>query len=220
MKTLALITILAVLPISQKGIDLIYNYEIGGGRNYYNKYLIVPEVPAWRDTASGVTLGIGFDSGFSTKAEIQQAFEGVLSQDKIDILKSVSGMKGKNAYYNGLPKVKYNIRLSFDNAEKVFKSYTLPKFSDQTSNAFGLTDYRLSADCNGALVSLVYNRGPSLVGDSRREMRAIRTHVFNSDDSLIPAEIKSMKRLWSYSKLKGLHLRRDDEAKLFQDGLK
>ena len=207
------------IRISQRAVDTIIYYEVGG-KDYYNRYLKTPTVPAWRTTASGVTIMFGNDVGHMTHSEIQKAFEGVLSQKQIDLLKSVSGLKGKSAYYNGLPKVKNLISVEYNDAEKVFKQYTLPKFTQQTASAFGLSKTRLHPHSNGALTSLVFNRGPSLSNtDSRKEMRWIKNNISLKKDDKVPSDIRSMKRLWSPTKLKGLHLRRDAEAKLFQEGL-
>jgi hypothetical protein len=43
------------IPVSQKSIDLIIYYEVGG-RSYYDKKYTRPIVPAWQSTASGVTV--------------------------------------------------------------------------------------------------------------------------------------------------------------------
>lgn len=208
------------LPISQKSVDVITYYEVGGEADY-KRYYTKPEVPAWKTTSSGVTVGIGVDVGQMTKAQVAKAFDGVLSSSDIRLLQSVTGMKGKNAYYNALPLVKYKINLTWEQAEIVFKTYTLPSFTKQTADAFNLSTTRLHPHSNGALVSLVYNRGPSLDPNksSRKEMRWINYNISIGREDRVPSDIKSMKRLWSYTTLKGLHLRRDDEAELFQLGL-
>lgn len=207
------------LEISQKSIDTIIYYEVGG-KAYYEKYLSRPTVPAWQTTASGVTIGMGFDLGYNSRDEIRSALTGVLSEADIILLQGVSGMKGKNAYYNGLPQVKYRIAMNYDQAMEVFMRDSLKRFSKQTSNAFQLTPVRLHPHSNGALISLVYNRGPSLSSsDSRKEMRWIKYNISTNKEYLVPSDIRSMKRLWSATALRGLHLRRDSEAKLFQEGL-
>lgn len=207
------------LSISQKSIDLIIYYEVGG-RSYYEKYLTKPTVPAWQTTASGVTIGMGFDVGHNTKDEIKKALDGILSDEEIKLLQSVAGMKGKNAYYNGLPKVKYKVNVTYKQAEEIFKKDSLPRFTKQTADAFKLSKDRLHSHSNGALVSLVFNRGPSMSSsDSRKEMRWIRYNISINREDRVPSDIRSMKRLWSPTKLKGLHLRRDAEANLFQEGL-
>lgn len=201
------------LPISQKGRDLIVYYEVGG-KSYYEKRLTKPTVPAWRTTASGVTVMFGVDVGHMTDAQIENAMKGIVPAAHIRALQSVNGLKGSSAYYNGLPKVKH-LSFTWDQATKVFETDTLPRFTKQTKDAFRLSRDRLHPHENGALTSLVFNRGPSMSSSSsRREMRAIRDDIARGYSGYIPSHIRSMKRLWSYSKLRGLHLRRDAEASL------
>lgn len=207
------------LPISQKSIDLICYYEIGGGEREFEKYYSKPIVPAWQTTMSGVTIGIGADCGYMTNDQMVKAFTGILPEEDIKLLQTVSGMKGRSAYYNGLPKVKYKIKLTWTQAQAIFNKYTLPSFTKQTANAFALTPDRLHPHSNGSLVSLVYNRGPSLSSsDSRKEMRWIKYNISIDREDKVPSDIKSMKRLWGPS-LKGLWLRRDSEAELFKLGV-
>ena len=80
----------------------------------------------------------------------------------------------------------------------------------------------LHPDCQGSLVSLVYNRGSNLKNiDSRIEMINIATHLNNSNLSKIPNEFRSMKRIWkNKSGVRGLLARRDQEATYFEEGLK
>jgi len=66
-------------------------------------------------------------------------------------------------------------------------------------------------------VSLVYNRGPEMSGDRRREMKAIQVHLAAGDFSEVAVEIEAMKRLWPNSR--GLRDRRDREAGLWRKGL-
>ncbi len=207
------------LSLSQKSLDTIIYYEVGG-KEYFNKVYTKPIVPAWQTTSSGVTVAFGFDLGYNTKDQIRKAFIGVASESEIIALQSVSGLKGKNAYYNGLPKIKNSVRFTYEQSEQVFKRDSLPRFTKQTADAFALSKDRLHPHSNGALTSLVFNRGPSLSSSSsRNEMRSIRYHVSINREDLVTTDIKSMKRLWSYTSLKGLHLIRDAEAKLFQEGL-
>lgn len=207
------------LEVSRASVDMIIYYEVGG-RNYYESKFTKPMVPAWQTTSSGVTVGFGFDVGYNTKDQIRKALEGIASDEEIAALQSVAGMKGKNAYYNGLPKVKHKVVITWDEADKIFMRDSLVRFAKQTATTFNLTPTRLHPHSNGALVSLVYNRGPLVdTTDRRKEMSWIKYNIANSKDANIPSDIRSMKRLWSYSKLKGLHLRRDSEASMFQRGL-
>ena len=213
------------LHVSQKGIDLILKYEVGGGRSYYNKYLTRLTVPAWRTTKSGATGGIGYDCGYNSKSQIARDWNGVIPPSQVRVMQSLSGKKGSTAYY-ATRSVKHLVHISYDQAEVVFKKSTLPRFSKLTAKAFQLTPDRLHPHCNGALVSLVFNRGGSMgrtssatAWDTRMEMRWIRHNIATKNEHRVPSNIKHMKRIWSYKKLKGLHLRRDSEAHLFSLGI-
>ena len=70
-------------------------------------------------------------------------------------------------------------------------------------------------NCQGALVSLVFNRGASMKGDRRIEMRAIRNLAPQKDYAGIAQQFRKMKRLWIGTDIeKGMSRRRDAEADL------
>ena len=73
--------------------------------------------------------------------------------------------------------------------------------------------------CQGAILSLVYNRSISLKGDRRKEMKEIQDDL-KQDGSNVPISLRSMKRLWTTKQNRGLQARREDEAKIFEKGLK
>jgi len=77
----------------------------------------------------------------------------------------------------------------------------------------------LNDDTQGALVSVVYNRGNKLEGDSRVEMRAIVDLVKNKNYEGIAEQIEKSKRLWEGKGLDGLVLRREAEADLVRDSI-
>jgi GH24 family phage-related lysozyme (muramidase) len=106
-------------------------------------------------------------------------------------------------------------------AEAVFRTRTLPATAAQTRAALANTA-ALAADSFGALVSLVYNRGPSFAAAGARylEMRAIAAAMASRDFGAVPAQFRAMKRLWqSDPALAGLVARREQEAILFEAGL-
>jgi len=205
------------LPVSDKAKETIIYYEVGG-REYYESRLTRPEVPAWRTTSSGVTVCFGVDLGQMTRDQIAETFDGIAAPHVIRALQSVSGMKGSNAYYNGLPRVR-DLEFSWQQAEQVFEKRTLPRFTRLTAQTFHLTPNRLSGHENGALTSLVFNRGGSKTGASRLEMRKIDEDIAAGYAGRVPGHLRAMKRLWSPVTLRGLHLRRDAEARLFYEGL-
>lgn len=207
------------LKVSKESIEMIIFFEVSS-RSFYERNYARPMVPAWQTTVSGVTVGIGFDVGHNTPQQIRNATQGILSEREIVALQSVAGMKGRNAHYNGLPKVRHTVHVTYDQAEQIFYRDSLPRFTRLTANAFGLSQDRLHPHSNGALTSLVYNRGSSLANtDQRKEMRWIKSNISTNREDRVPSDIRSMKRLWSYTALRGLHTRRDAEAAMFQRGL-
>lgn len=76
--------------------------------------------------------------------------------------------------------------------------------------------------CQGAMLSLVINRGTSFDKpsvESRLEMKNIHDDFVSGNLIDIPNQFRSMKRLWVGKGLDGLITRREDEAKLFEEGL-
>ena len=97
----------------------------------------------------------------------------------------------------------------------MFLERSLPKYMKMTEEAFpGIDD--LPADAQGALVSLVYNRGTSMDGGRRLEMRNIRDAVARGDLQEIANQLRAMKRLWEGKGMDGLLKRRDAEAALVE----
>ena len=85
---------------------------------------------------------------------------------------------------------------------------------------------QLPLDAQGALVSLIYNRGTSMGKPGfqswaqRREMRAIQADladgVQRGDLADTAAQLRSMKRLWEGKGFDGLSARREAEARLVE----
>lgn len=181
-----------------------------GGRSYYEKKL---QSPTWPGASSGVTFGSGFDAGYNTVEEIKNSWKGYIPDHDIDRLTRYAGITGEKA--KNLPSEVQDIKVPYDVAIKHFKEKILSRFIKQTEEAFGSIK-GLSQGQQTALVSLVFNRGPSLVGKKRVEMKSISDAMKKGEYAKIPGLIRDMKRLWS---LKGLLRRRDEEASLFASGI-
>ncbi len=166
--------------------------------------------------ASGVTIGVGYDLGHKSKAEFRRDWAGKLPASTMRRLERVIGLKGSSARRatRGLR----DIRIPKNAADQVFAKRTLPKWIDRTRRAFPGFD-KLNKDQKGALVSLSFNRGTSMRGGRRREMRAIRDAVRRGDLRSVSRQFRSMKRLWRGRRLNGLITRREREAKLFDGRL-
>ena len=138
-----------------------------------------------------------------------------LPKDQLEIIKGASGKTGQSGKEYTQQHKNSNIEIPWDNAIDIFDKITWVKFSRLAENAFpGLTE--LCDDAYGALVSLVFNRGNSMKGDSRLEMRNIRDLVPKKDYKGIAKELRKMKRIWEGKGLDGLLERREAEAKLVE----
>ncbi len=164
---------------------------------------------------SGITIGIGFDLGYCTAAEFLDAWQRHLPDFMVKALLRTIGVKGQAAEALSRTLAKYP-RITREDAMEVFERCTLPKWTAATARAYpGL--HVLNADQQGVLVSLCFNRGPSLEGPRRREMKAIREiltrpHSANIKARCIAEQILAMQRLWP--DIPGLQRRRRAEAAL------
>ena len=206
--------------LNDKSLKLILEFEVGGGENYYNKFL---KNPAWPGEQSGVTIGVGYDLGYVNKAEFSEDWKD-LPKETFDRLYKVVGIKGYNA--KNLIRGLKDISIPWDLSLKVFNNKTVTKFYNLTRQTFPNFD-NLPEDAKGGLISLVFNRGAALEGDRRREMKLIRDGmklVSNYDQkalTFIANQIRNMKRIWIGGSIeKGMSRRRDAEAKLIEDSLK
>ncbi len=200
------------IAVSEEGVQLIIEFEVGG-ISYYNSKLQKPTYPGG---ASGPTVGIGYDLGYNTPGQIESDWGDVLDAGTVTRLKAVAGLK-RGAAQSAVSGMK-DISIPFEAAKQVFYKRTMPRFSKQTQAAFPGIE-QLHGHCQGATVSLVFNRGPALKGERRRHMRQIREAIVASTPNQVPQYFRDMKVIWQGEGLPGLLRRRDAEASLFQQGL-
>ena len=194
------------IPIA--AVTFIVNEEVGG-RKYYDRHVAMPHFPG---EASGVTIGVGYDLRFQEPADFEADWAGILTPAQLAVLRPHLGKAGSKAAVDALSA----LRIPFPAAWQVFVKRALPRAVAQTAGCYGSLD-TLPPLCRGVLVSLVYNRGTDLSGDTRREMQAIRQHIRNGQLDKVAAELEGMKRLWPNSQ--GLCKRRDKEAAMWRRGL-
>jgi GH24 family phage-related lysozyme (muramidase) len=192
---------MAMAPLSPKGRDLIFHFEG------------VDQPSDWPGAASGITIGYGYDLGQESAADFNADWTQYLPAADFAALYAVIGLKGTAAQAKA-SSLK-GIRINQTDSESVFLNRSVPKYQAQTEQAFPGVD-QLPADAQAALLSLVYNRGPSMSGDRRTEMRAIREAVPAGDLKEIADQLRLMKRLWEGQGLDGLLKRRDAEADLVE----
>jgi hypothetical protein len=206
--------------IAQQASDLIIACEVSSEASYKREY----HRPTWPKGASGVTIGIGYDVGYVTPAELAVDWQGILSEADLSQLSKACGVtrEAAAALLSGMQ----SVSISWEDAIKEYYNETQPRYVGLTEASLPNTN-ELAPESLGALVSLVYNRGASFsIPESRdgsgrfREMRNIKKHMEARAYDQIPDEFRSMKRLWEGTRdMRGLLLRRDAEAALFGYGL-
>jgi hypothetical protein len=199
--------------ISKKAIDLIIQHEVGG-RAYYEKKL---QAPIWAGGESGVTIGMGYDLGYNSEKQFMLDWSGVINLNYINALRPTIGIKGPQAKAMLKGEI-LNVRIPYNTAYEVFVKSSLPRYYAMTKKIYPNMDL-LNDDTKGALVSVVYNRGNRLEGDSRAEMRAIVDLIAKQDYEGIAEQIEKSKRLWENKGLDGLVKRRESEADLILQSL-
>lgn len=163
---------------------------------------------------SGITIGVGFDLGYCTEDEFREAWERHLDSRSFLRLHSALGKTGSRAAVIERDMMGCQ-RITKEMAYEVFERCTLPKWKTLAAKTFPGLEV-LTPDQQGALVSLVFNRGASLAGPRRREMANIRDILLNptvkKKPSAIAQQFLNMRRLWP--DIPGLQRRRTAEANL------
>lgn len=218
------------MQLAKLGIDAIISYEIGaefvGDTRYYNSRLTKPTYPGGN---SGVTIGIGYDLGYNTIAQIRRDWEGKVNGNILAFMLECAGLKGSNAAKKIKPQTS-SLKIPYEVAFEVFTKSTLPRFCKEAKESFPNIE-NLNPLAQAVIVSVVFNRGNGLVDTStnaqkegrRKEMRNLIKAIEKVDYNSIAKEIEAMKRLWDgvpdfdgdvEVKMQGLIDRRIAEAKL------
>jgi len=189
------------MNLSPKALKLIVDHE---GLN---------QPGAWPGASSGITIGYGYDLGYRTLMEFMRDWQDKLPSRVLQRLSTAIGKRGPDARI--LSPGFRDIKIPQAASMEVLRINSIPSYIAETRRVFPGVEH-LPEDAQGALVSLVYNRGGSVKGDSRKEMRAIQVAVVKRDLKEIAKQLRAMKRLWLGKKLDGLLRRREDEAKLVE----
>lgn len=194
--------------VSPAAVALIVRWEVSGESNYIRKL----QRPVWPGGVSGITWGIGYDGGHQTARDIRSAWA---AHAEVERLAGTAGIVGDRAR-SALP-VYRDILTPFPLAYNVFADTSLPAYRTSTRAAFRVASFdTLPADAQGALVSLIYNRGASMTGSRNAEKRDIRDVCLpTADVRCIATKLRAMCRLWAGTPNgQGLCNRRQDEARL------
>lgn len=194
--------------ISKKASDFIILHEVGS-KSYYERFL---QKPTWPKGESGLTIGMGYDLGYQTEKQFLKDWSGVINLNFVNALRRFVGIKGEKV----VPMMKgevMNVRIPYLAAYEVFIKSQLPRYYKLTKDIYPQLE-TLNEDTQGALVSMVFNRGNKIEGDSRKEMKAIVDLVAKQDYEGIAEQVEASKRLWENKKMEGLVTRREAEADL------
>lgn len=188
-------------------VDLIVEFEVSSP-GYYGARLDGVYYPGG---ASGPTWGIGYDGGHQTSGMILRDWQLHDARERLATSAGVTGStaKARIGEWQG-------ISTPYGYAYRVFADVSVPEYHRRAQRAFGDALSDLPPPAEGALVSLVYNRGGSMTGNARREMRAIRDECLPAADAhCVARELRAMCRLWRGTPNGlGLCRRRDAEANL------
>jgi len=201
---------------SRAAVDLIVAQEVSSKEVYEKRY----QRPEWPKNVSGITVGIGYDIGYSTPDRVLSDWKDFLDPSMIRAMQRCCGVTGMSAH-DLLPQVKHQILVPWDAAMAVFIKKDMPKWEAIVLKAVPGSE-KLPAGCFGVLTSLAYNRGASFskTGDRYKEMRDIRLHVATGQWDVVPDDIRSMKRIWAgQAGVEGLLKRREAEADLWEASL-
>lgn len=200
------------MKISKKAVDFIVYCEVTGPA-HYNKHL---SGLSWPGGDSGVTIGIGYDLGYNSAIDIEKDWIKEVGISQVNFLKMFAGLRKEKAKLamagNSISKL---VNIPYQAAYNVFIKTSLPRYAKQALKIYPGLD-ELTPDAAGAILSMVYNRGTSLEGDRRTEMKAIVPLIAAKDYDGIAFQIDKSKRLWD----NGLVQRREKEAAMVKGSLR
>lgn len=187
--------------------DLIVGFEIVSPR-YYAQHLQAPICPGH---VSGPTVGIGTDLGYQLSSVIRADWHAHPQRDQLAQMAGVKGVAACAAAVRGTQGVRTPYRL----AREVFEHTTLVRYYRMMRRTYPGADL-LPRNAQGALTSLTFNRGTSMLGYARAEMRTIRDVCVPARDlRCIEMQLRLMPRVWRQSTIeRGMFRRRNAEADL------
>jgi hypothetical protein len=212
--TWATLRALPELPadVPMRALAMIVNLEVTSRQVYVKKYTH----PLWPKGASGITIGVGYDIGQQSRAQFESDWGDVCTANEMDQLRPWVGVAGQRAQAGEAPLA--GIVIPWQKAWMVFIRRSIPAYTALTRKAFNVPA-QLPAPCVGALVSMVYNRGAGIGnGDRDKEKRDIRAALAAGRPQDVPKALRDMKQRFPDNP--GLQNRREEEAQMFEEGLK
>lgn len=215
--------------VSENALKLIVDFEVGGGETYYNKKA---KFPIWPGGVSGITIGIGVDLGHIKKSDFDQHIADYYSEGELHRLEKCIGVTGKigsiesDTMIKALLESVKDCELGWESAMEIHETFTIPLYYERTRKVFKGLD-ALPPDAQGAIVSLVFNRGTKLDGPKRIHMAKIADLVQKYEKEKKPDLLNQiastfidMTEIWKGEKIyEGIKRRRIAEAKLVSSSI-
>lgn len=195
--------------VSTDGAALIVRWEVGSPELYTRKYQR-PICPLCSSTASGPTIGIGYDLGHATAGAVDLDWREHPQRPDLHAGLAVTGRAAIPVTAD-----MQHVLTPYPLAFAVFQEASVVKYWRACRRAFGGDAWDASPQpVQDVLVSNCYNRGTSMIGDKRAELREIRDVHLPAGNWLAVADaIERSKRHWPPERFgRGLALRREDEA--------
>ncbi len=195
--------------LTDLGFKQLVVLETGGPSRYQRLY----QRPVWPGGSSGATIGVGYDLGHALKSTIAVDWA---AHPQVALLDRGAGVTGTPA--KALTRSMREIVTPYPLAEDVFRDASLIVYWRIAHRAFGDGFLTLRPHAKDALVSLVYNRGGSMTGGKRLEMRVMRDQCIpKADYACLATQMRAMKRLWRGTDIEqGMNMRREAEAVLIE----
>jgi len=196
------------LKVTTYGTDLIVHFEVGG-HTYYSKAYARPIHPG--NSASGVTWGIGYDSGYNTAKEIRDDWKEYVDSKELALMIQCAGLKGNRAKWKQ-QQIRWKVHITYEQAMAVFIKRTMPRFC-ALAKKYCPDIINANPYIQDAVVSNGYNRGWRTSGYSRRHVKAITVASREKKFHSIPQIIRDSKVIWqNHSMRAGIQRRREWEA--------
>jgi GH24 family phage-related lysozyme (muramidase) len=203
-----------VMTIATEAVSFILAQE-DGDQVYYEK---TEEHWDWPGGASGPTIGVGYDCGYTTHDQCTADWKGIVDDITLLAIQHGVGRVGNSAHMFVMDN-RRDVTVTWAQAVRQFTERELPKQEDMARKA--LPNWELLSPLSaGALVSLGYNRGWGGFHSTLprfREMYAITAYMAQGRWPYIPTAMAQMVRLWP--NVTQLRRRRALEAQMFARGL-
>lgn len=193
---------------NDRAVDLIIAFEVGSPETYTRKYTR----PIWPGAASGATWGLGYDGGHRTARVIAIDWHAHPHHVRLQSAAGITGPLARN-----VARQLADVSIDYGLAREVFDQTSLVEHCRITRRVFRAEHFDAAhPNTQGALISVVFNRGGSMTGAGRVEMRAIRDHCLPRRDAACTAQqLRAMVRIWIGSDIEaGMRRRRFAEATL------